>query len=235
MKADNSAMKHLNDLKHLALIMDGNGRWAEEHGLKRNKGHEEGAERVRDLTTSCSLHPTIETLTLYAFSTENWKRPKLEVEFLMKLLDRYLNKEIPVYMENNVRMETIGDIERFSPKLQKTIAKVKEVTKDNTALTQVLALNYGSRDEIVRAVNRVIDAGDAVTEESLGAALDTPFTDVDLLIRTSGEQRLSNYLLWQLSYSEFFFTDTHWPDFKPDELEEIISHYGVRERKFGGI
>jgi undecaprenyl diphosphate synthase len=138
-------------------------------------------------------------------------------------------------MENNVRMETIGDIERFSPKLQKTIAKVKEVTKDNTALTQVLALNYGSRDEIVRAVNRVIDAGDAVTEESLGAALDTPFTDVDLLIRTSGEQRLSNYLLWQLSYSEFFFTDTHWPDFKPDELEEIISHYGVRERKFGGI
>jgi undecaprenyl diphosphate synthase len=215
--------------------MDGNGRWAKERGYKRTKGHEEGAERVRDITTYCSLHPTIETLTLYAFSTENWKRPKMEVEFLMKLLDRYLTKEIPVYMENNVRMETIGDIERFSPKLQKTIAKVKETTKNNTALTQVLALNYGSRDEIVRAVNRVIDAGEAVTEESLGAALDTPYVDADLLVRTSGEQRLSNYLLWQLSYAEFVFTDTLWPDFKPDELEQIIDVYEGRERRFGGI
>jgi undecaprenyl diphosphate synthase len=228
-------MKTPNTLQHLAVIMDGNGRWAKERGYKRTKGHEEGAERVRDITTYCSLHPTIETLTLYAFSTENWKRPKMEVEFLMKLLDRYLTKEIPVYMENNVRMETIGDIERFSPKLQKTIAKVKETTKNNTALTQVLALNYGSRDEIVRAVNRVIDAGEAVTEESLGAALDTPYVDADLLVRTSGEQRLSNYLLWQLSYAEFVFTDTLWPDFKPDELEQIIDVYEGRERRFGGI
>jgi undecaprenyl diphosphate synthase len=228
-------MKKTNELKHLAIIMDGNGTWANNHGLKRNKGHEEGAERVRDITTYCSTHPTIETLTLYAFSTENWKRPKLEVEFLMKLLDRYLNKEIPVYMENDVRMQAVGDISRFSAKLRKTIAKVEDITKDNKSLTQVLALNYGSRDEIVRAANRVIDAGDTVTEETLGAALDTPYTDVDMLIRTSGQQRLSNYLLWQLSYSEFFFTDTLWPDFRPDELEEIISHFGDRDRKFGGI
>ncbi len=228
-------MKQPNTLRHLAVIMDGNGRWANERGLKRTKGHEEGAERVRDITTYCALHPTIETLTLYAFSTENWKRPKMEVDFLMRLLDRYLTNEIPVYMENNVRLEVIGDIDRFSKKLQKTIAKVKETTANNTSLTQVLALNYGSRDEIVRAVNRVIDAGEAVTEESLGAALDTPYVDADLLVRTSGEQRLSNYLLWQLSYAEFIFTDTLWPDFKPDELEALIDQYEGRERRFGGI
>lgn len=228
-------MSKTNILQHLAIIMDGNGRWANKHGLRRTKGHEEGAERVRDITTYCSQHPTIDTLTLYAFSTENWKRPKLEVEFLMKLLDRYLSNEIPVYMQHNVRLETIGDIEHFSAKLQKTIAKIKDLTKDNTGLTQILALNYGSRDEIVRAVNRLILSGDTVTEESLGNALDTPYTDVDLLIRTSGEQRLSNFLLWQLSYSEFFFTDTHWPDFKPDELEAIIKKYDLRDRKFGGI
>ena len=228
-------MKQPNTLRHLAVIMDGNGRWANERGLKRTKGHEEGAERVRDITTYCALHPTIETLTLYAFSTENWKRPKMEVDFLMKLLNRYLTNEIPVYMEHNVRMEVIGDTSRFSKKLQKTIAKVKEITADNTSLTQVLALNYGSRDEIVRAVNRVIDAGETVTEESLGAALDTPYVDADLLIRPSGEQRLSNYLLWQLSYAEFIFTNTLWPDFKPDELETLIDHYEGRERRFGGI
>jgi len=228
-------MKQPNTLRHLAVIMDGNGRWANERGLKRTKGHEEGAERVRDITTYCALHPTIETLTLYAFSTENWKRPKMEVDFLMRLLDRYLTNEIPVYMENNVRLEVIGDIDRFSKKLQKTITKVKETTASNTSLTQVLALNYGSRDEIIRAVNRVIDAGEAVTEESLGAALDTPYVDADLLVRTSGEQRLSNYLLWQLSYAEFIFTDTLWPDFKPDELETLIDQYEGRERRFGGI
>jgi len=228
-------MSKTNRLQHLAIIMDGNGRWANEQGLKRTKGHEEGAERVRDITTYCALHSDIETLTLYAFSTENWKRPKMEVEFLMRLLDRYLNNEIPVYMEHNVKFDTIGDISRFSAKLQKTIAKIKDITKENSSLTQVLALNYGSRDEIIRAVNRVIDTGEAVTEESLGAALDTPYTDVDLLIRTSGEQRLSNYLLWQLSYSEFYFTDTHWPDFKPAELESIIGEFLDRDRKFGGI
>ena len=228
-------MKQPNTLRHLAIIMDGNGRWANERGLKRTKGHEEGAERVRDITTYCALHPTIETLTLYAFSTENWKRPKMEVDFLMRLLDRYLTNEIPVYMKHDVRLEVIGDTSRFSKKLQKTIAKVKETTANNTSLTQVLALNYGSRDEIVRAVNRVLDAGEAVTEESLGAALDTPYVDADLLVRTSGEQRLSNYLLWQLSYAEFIFTDTLWPDFKPDELEMHIDHYEGRERRFGGI
>jgi len=228
-------MSKTNRLQHLAIIMDGNGRWAKQQGKVRTEGHKMGAEVVRDITTYCAKHEMIETLTLYAFSTENWKRPKMEVAFLMKLLNNYLRNEIPTYMKLDTKFETIGDISAFSDKLKKTIAETKEITKNNKSLTQVLALNYGSRDEIIRAANRVIDAGDEMTEETLGAALDSPYTDIDLMIRTSGEQRLSNFLLWQLSYSEMFFTDTLWPDFSPAELEEIIGHYGNRERKFGGI
>jgi len=224
-----------NRLEHLAIIMDGNGRWAKSRGLKRTKGHEEGAERVRDITTYCSGQDEIRTLTLYAFSTENWKRPKLEVNFLMKLLDKYLHNEISTYMAQDTRFETIGDISAFSDKLKKTIARTKELTKNNQSLTQVLALNYGSRDEIVRAVNRVLDKQEEVTEASLSEALDSPYSNIDLLIRTSGEQRLSNFLLWQLSYSEFHFTPTHWPDFMPDELAQIITLFHHRDRKFGGI
>jgi len=228
-------MAKVNELKHLAIIMDGNGRWAKQRGKVRTEGHKMGAETVRHITTYCSKHEDIETLTLYAFSTENWKRPKLEVSFLMKLLGNYLTNELETYMKLETRFETIGDLEPFSPKLKKIIADTKEATKNNTKLTQVLALNYGSRDEIVRAVNRVIDNGDKVTNDSLSEALDSPYTDIDLMIRTSGEKRLSNFLLWQLSYSELFFTDTLWPDFTPAHLDEIISHYGNRERKFGGI
>jgi len=224
-----------NILKHLAIIMDGNGRWAKNQGKKRTEGHKVGAEVVREITTYCANHETIETLTLYAFSTENWKRPKAEVSFLMKLLDNYLRKELDVYMREDVRFETVGDISAFSDKLKKTISETKEVTKNNKKLTQVLALNYGSRDEIVRAANRVIKNNEKLTEESLSAALDSPYTDIDLMIRTSGEQRLSNFLLWQLSYSELYFTDTLWPDFKSDELESIIDEFYGRERKFGGI
>ncbi len=215
--------------------MDGNGRWAEQQGLKRTKGHEAGAEVVREITTYCANHPTIESVTHYAFSTENWKRPKLEVEFLMKLLDRYLKKELATYQEENIRFVAIGDLSQFSPKLQKTIAVTMRETRDNTRLDQVLALNYGGRDEIVRAANRVLERGGKITEESLGAALDTPYRDIDLLIRTSGEQRLSNYLLWQLSYSELAFTPTLWPDFTPEELEGLIGDFEQRNRRFGGI
>ncbi len=224
-----------NILKHLAIIMDGNGRWAKNQGKKRTEGHKMGAEVVREITTYCANHETIETLTLYAFSTENWKRPKAEVSFLMKLLDNYLRKELDVYMREDIRFETVGDISAFSDKLKKTISETKEATKNNKKLTQVLALNYGSRDEIVRAANRVIQDNKELTEESLSAALDSPYTDIDLMIRTSGEQRLSNFLLWQLSYSELYFTDTLWPDFKFDELESIIDEFYGRERKFGGI
>ncbi len=228
-------MNNISHLKHLGIIMDGNGRWAKIRGKVRTQGHKVGAETVRTITTYCAKHETIETLTLYAFSTENWKRPKMEVNFLMKLLDNYLTNEVPTYMELDTKFETIGDISAFSDKLKETIRKTKALTKNNRSLTQVLALNYGSRDEIVRAANSVAAQGERITEENLGAALDSPYTDIDLLIRTSGEQRLSNFLLWQLSYSEMFFTETLWPDFMPDELEEIIENFQERDRKFGGI
>ena len=228
-------MQQSNRLKHLAIIMDGNGRWAKIRGKVRTEGHKVGAETVRQITTYCAKHETIETLTLYAFSTENWKRPKMEVSFLMRLLDNYLQNELETYMALDTRFETVGDLGPFSDKLKKTIETTKKATRHNKSLTQVLALNYGSRDEIVRAANRVVAAGQTITEESLGAALDSPYTDIDLLIRTSGEQRLSNFLLWQLSYSEMYFTETLWPDFMPDELEEIIEDFHYRERKFGGI
>jgi len=223
-------------LKNLAIIMDGNGRWAQQRGLNRTKGHEKGAEIIRDVTSYCAKHPTIETVTFYAFSTENWKRPKLEVEFLMKLLDRYLKKELSTYQKNNVRFKAIGDIGAFSEKLQNRIHITEEATKHNTDLTHILALNYGGRAEITAAVNKLITAGKKViTEEDLSSALQTPYSDIDLLIRTSGEERVSNYLLWQISYAEFYFTQTLWPDFTTIELDEIITDFEQRTRRFGGV
>jgi undecaprenyl diphosphate synthase len=223
-------------LKHLAIIMDGNGRWAKQRGLNRTKGHEKGAEIIRDVTTYCAKHPSIETVTFYAFSTENWKRPKLEVEFLMKLLDRYLQKELDTYQKNNVKFMSIGNIEAFSSRLQQRIKITEEATKHNTDLTHILALNYGGRAEITTAVNRLIAEGKTeVTEEDISQALQTPYSDIDLLIRTSGEERVSNYLLWQISYAEFYFTETLWPDFTTQELDEIISDFEQRTRRFGGL
>jgi len=224
-----------NILKHLAIIMDGNGRWAKERGLIRTKGHERGADTIRDITQYCAEHETIKTLTLYAFSTENWKRPKYEVDFLMRLLDRWLKKELKTYHKFGARFKTVGNIEGFSPKLQKTIASIKEQTAHHTNVTQILALNYGSREEIAKAATRLANRGAEITEESLGNELNTPYTDIDLLVRTSGEQRLSNFLLWQLSYSEFFFTPTLWPNFTPNELDDIIDQYLNRNRRFGGL
>ena len=223
-------------LKNLAIIMDGNGRWAKQQGLNRTKGHEKGAEIIRDVTTYCARHPNIETVTFYAFSTENWKRPKLEVEFLMKLLDRYLEKELSTYQENNVQFKAIGDLKAFSPKLQKRIQTTEDATRNNTNLTHILALNYGGRAEITQAVNSLLSQGrKEVTEEEISSALQTPYSDIDLLIRTSGEERVSNYLLWQISYAEFYFTETLWPDFTTIELDEIISDFENRNRRFGGL
>ncbi|HIQ47132.1 MAG TPA: di-trans,poly-cis-decaprenylcistransferase [Sulfurovum sp.] len=223
-------------LKHLAIIMDGNGRWAKKRGLSRTKGHEAGAEAIRDITTYCAAHTEIETATFYAFSTENWKRPKLEVEFLMKLLERYLKNELATYQEHGVRFKAIGCLDQFSKALQKCIAKTEELTKDNTNLTQILALNYGSRSEITSAVNKLMAEGKtSVSEEEISQALQTPYTDIDLLIRTSGEQRLSNFLLWQISYAEFAFTPTLWPDFSAEELDTIIHDFTQRSRRFGGL
>ncbi|MCF6244786.1 MAG: polyprenyl diphosphate synthase [Sulfurovum sp.] len=223
-------------LKHLAVIMDGNGRWAKERGLKRTKGHEKGADAIRDITTYCADHPTIHSVTFYAFSTENWKRPKLEVEFLMKLLDTYLKKELPIYQKHNVRFQAIGDMNGFSKSLQKRIKETEELTKGNTSLTQVLALNYGGRAEITHSVNRLIQEGKkSVTEEDISKHLQTTYQDIDLLIRTSGEERISNFLLWQISYAEFYFTPTLWPDFEVTELDTIIQNYTQRTRRFGGV
>ena len=223
-------------LKNLAIIMDGNGRWAQKRGLKRTKGHEQGAEVIRDITTFCAKHPTVQTTTFYAFSTENWKRPKLEVEFLMKMLDKYLKDELETYQEHNIRFLAIGDLSSFSKPLQKRIKETEELTKDNTSLIQILALNYGGRAEITHAVNSLIEEGkEHITEEDISSALQTPYSDIDLLIRTSGEERVSNFLLWQLSYAEFYFTPTLWPDFTSEELDGIIKKYEQRTRRFGGI
>ncbi|MFK5975460.1 MAG: polyprenyl diphosphate synthase [Sulfurovum sp.] len=225
-----------NSLKHLAIIMDGNGRWAEQKGLKRTKGHEEGAEVIREITTYCAKHETIESATFYAFSTENWKRPKLEVEFLMKMLDRYLKNELETYQKFGIKFQAIGNIGGFSNSLQKRIKETQEKTKNNNNLIQILALNYGGRAEITTAINSLIASGKkSVSEEDISWAMQTPYSDIDLLIRTSGEQRISNFLLWQISYSEFFFTPTLWPDFRSKELADIIENYKNRKRRFGGL
>lgn len=224
----------MNKAKHIAIIMDGNGRWAELQGKKRVKGHERGAEVVKDITTFCSNHPEIERLTLYAFSTENWKRPRLEVEFLMKLLDRYLKNELQNYLDNNIRFEPIGDMNAFSDSLQNTIRDVQEKTAHCNGLIQSLALNYGSKDEIVRAVNKLKDSDKKITEESLNNALDCK-CDVDILIRTGGDHRLSNFLLWQGAYAELFFIDKLWPDFGVDDLQKVLDKFYGVERRFGGL
>ena len=220
---------------HIAMIMDGNGRWAKERNLKRIAGHSAGAEVVRKITTHCR-NLGVKYLTLYAFSTENWQRPKLEVEFLMKLIEKYLKQELSVYLENGIKLKVIGDISRFSKSLQKVIKQTEEKTAKGEKLTQVLALNYGSKDEIVRAVKKLNEKNLEVNEENIEANLDTAgMPNVDIMIRTSGEVRLSNYLLWQNAYAEMFFTPTYWPDFNENDLDDIISDYNNRERRFGGI
>ncbi|NQY21109.1 MAG: di-trans,poly-cis-decaprenylcistransferase [Campylobacteraceae bacterium] len=224
-----------NKLSHIAIIMDGNGRWAKERNLKRTAGHEAGVKTVREITIHCS-NIGLKYLTLYAFSTENWNRPKLEVEFLMRLLSNHFKNELQLYVENNIRFRAIGDISKFSEALQKTIRNLEIKTSKCTGLTQVLALNYGSRDEITRAVKKLVEKNEEITEENISSNLDTYFMpDVDLLIRTSGEVRLSNYLLWQNAYSEMFFTKTFWPDFSKMELSDILSDFNSRERRFGGV
>ena len=226
----------MNDLKHIAIIMDGNGRWAKKQGfLKRIVGHEEGAKRVRELTIHAS-NLGVKYLTLYAFSTENWKRPEGEVSFLMKLMDRYLKNELSLFLENNVRFETIGDLSKLPEALKERIIYTKEKTAHFDGLTQVLAVNYGSKNEIIRAVNQAVKEGKEVDEQSFDNFLDTKNMDpVDILIRTGGDKRLSNYLLWQCAYSELFFTDTLWPDFTTEKLDEVIDTFNNIDRRFGGV
>ncbi len=222
-----------NQPRHIAIVMDGNGRWAQAQGKNRTYGHEKGAETVRSVTTYCAKHPDIERLTLYAFSTEDWKRPKIAVDFLMKLLERYLKNERATYLENNIRFEPIGDLGIFSQSLRSVIEDVRKATETCNGLVQCLALNYGGRDEIIRAANTVLQTGE-LSVEALTQALDCP-VDVDLLIRTGGDQRLSNFLLWQAAYAELIFTKTLWPEFTAEELESIIKKFRTVERRFGGL
>jgi len=226
----------MNDLKHIAIIMDGNGRWAKKQGFfKRMVGHEEGAKRVRELTIHAQ-NIGLKYLTLYAFSTENWKRSEEEVSFLFKLMDRYLQKELKLFLDNDIRFETIGDLNSLPKYLQKRISDTKRQTKDFKGLTQVLAVNYGSQDEIVRAVNKAVKKGTEVTVDSFNNMLDSSdFDPVDLLIRTGGDVRISNFLLWQCAYAEMFFEDTLWPEFTVDMLDKILEKFQQRERRFGGV
>lgn len=231
-------LKSPNTLKHLAIIMDGNGRWAKERNLKRTEGHKEGVNIVRNITKWCANN-NISYLSLYAFSTENWSRPKIEVDFLMKLLEKYLIKEAQTYADNNIRFRVIGDIDGFSSRLKDLIFDLEDATSKNSALTQILALNYGSRDEIARTFLKLKIPQNSSKQEILKLVesnLDTAgIPDVDLLIRTGGEVRLSNFLLFQSAYAELYFSNTLFPDFTSDELEQIINIYKKRNRRFGAL
>lgn len=225
----------MNDLVHLAIIMDGNGRWAKCRGKERSFGHEKGAEKVREITEYASKIG-VKYLTLYAFSTENWNRPKAEVFLLMKLLSTFLKSEITLLKQNNIRFEVVGDMSKLSASLQKEIMKAKEATRHCTGLTQILAINYGSHDEILRAINKAIQTNTVLTKDLLEDCLDTiGIPPVDLLVRTGGDYRLSNFLLWQAAYAELFFTKTLWPDFSIEELNAIVCEYGQTERRFGMV
>ncbi|MFG6118281.1 MULTISPECIES: isoprenyl transferase [Thalassobacillus] len=227
---------------HVAIIMDGNGRWAKSKGLPRIAGHKEGMNVVKKIVRHAS-NLGIEVLTLYAFSTENWKRPKTEVDFLMKLPMEFLNTYLPELIEKNVRVETIGDFERLPHHTKKAVQEAKDRTSQNTGLVLNFALNYGSRYEMVKAVKQVADEvrdGDLVPEDIDEACISerlytANLKEPDLLIRTSGEQRLSNFLLWQLAYSEFWFTDVYWPDFDETYFEKALYDYQNRKRRYGGI
>ena len=225
----------MNEVNHIAIIMDGNGRWAEQRGESRSFGHQEGAKTVRKITIAAAKKG-VKFLTLYAFSTENWKRPKTEVSFLMNLLKKFLKNELNTLMQNNIRFFAIGDLSVFDKSLQETIEDVERKTKDNSGLTQILALNYGSLDEITRACKKTVQNELEITQENIEKHLDTAnISPVDILIRTGGERRLSNFLLWQSSYAELFFTDTLWPDFEEDEFNSIIEKFLHTKRKFGGL
>lgn len=226
--------------KHLAIIMDGNGRWAKKQGFLRAFGHENGTKSVRT-TVECCARLGIENLTLYAFSTENWNRPKLEVDTLMKLLINSLKTELKTLVENNIRLNTIGNLEKLPKSAQKELLEVINKTKDNTRMTLTLALSYGSREELISAIKNIsskvknnIISTDAIDESIINQHLYTQnLPDVDLLIRTSGEHRISNFLLWQIAYAELYFTDVLWPDFTEQDLYEAIISYQKRERRFG--
>ena len=227
---------------HIAIIMDGNGRWAKKRSMPRIAGHHEGMKTVRKITrVACDLG--VNVLTLYAFSTENWKRPKSEVEFLMRLPEQFLTSFLPELMERNIKIEMIGVMDSLPDFTQSALKKAMDATKDNTGLILNFAMNYGGRAEIVMAMQQLmkdVEAGkltiDELNEQHISQQIMTAhLPEPDLLIRTSGEVRISNFMLWQLAYTEFWFTDTHWPDFDEACLKEAISVYQKRNRRYGGL
>jgi undecaprenyl diphosphate synthase len=228
--------------RHIAIIMDGNGRWAKERGLPRTEGHRAGAETVRRVTEGCG-EAGVEFLTLYAFSSENWKRPKREVQALMKLLEEFLRTKTQEMVEQNIRLQAIGRLHDLPPSCQDQLHRSVQATSQNSGLTLILALSYGGREEIIDGVKSLIDSIEKghldkamIDGDVFSKHLYTRYyPDPDLLIRTSGELRLSNFLLWQLSYTEFFVTDKLWPDFGKEDLFDAIRSYGQRQRRFGGV
>jgi len=235
-------MAENNVPQHVAIILDGNGRWAKKRMLPRNAGHAQGRKTVEQICEDAESLG-IKYLTVYAFSTENWKRPQDEVAALMKLLDKYLKNCIERSNKNNMRVRVLGDISALDVSLQEKIVELEECSKNNTGLNFQVALNYGSRDEMIRAIRKcmamckdgTIEPED-VDEAYFGRLLDTDdIPEPDLLIRTSGEQRLSNFLLWQVAYSEFYFTDVLWPDFNKKELQKALDYYSTRDRRYGGV
>lgn len=232
----------MNIPKHIAIILDGNGRWAKKKGMPRNYGHAQGSKNVERICED-AYKMGVKYLTVYAFSTENWKRPQDEVDALMNLLRNYMKTCLKTAEKNRMRVRVLGDKTALDDDIRNRIAELEEATKNNDGLNFQIALNYGSRDEMVRAMKKLCtDAKDGrieienIDETLFESYLDTHgIPDPDLMIRTSGEQRLSNYLLWQLAYSEFYFTDVLWPDFTKDELVKAIEYYNGRDRRFGGV
>lgn len=234
--------KNRNVPRHVAIILDGNGRWAKKRGMPRNYGHAQGAKNV-EVICRAAYNMGIKYLTVYAFSTENWNRPKDEVDALMKLLNQYMKNCQKTAKKNNMRVRVIGDKSGLDEAIQRDIGKLEEATKDYDGLNFTIALNYGGRDELTRAVRKIArsvkDGGmepEEITEDVITASLDTAqLPDPDLMIRTSHELRISNYLLWQLAYSEFYFTEVPWPDFDEKQLQKAVEAYGQRDRRFGKV
>ena len=234
--------KVMNMPRHVAIILDGNGRWAKAKGMPRNYGHAQGSKNVERICEE-AYRMGIKYLTVYAFSTENWNRPKDEVNALMKLLRNYMKTCLKTAEKNDMKIRVIGDITRLDEDIRSRIQELEEATKNNGGLNFQIAINYGSRDEIKRAVRRIAQdcrdgkiQAEEIDEELIERYLDThDIPDPDLLIRTSGEQRLSNYLLWQLAYTEFYFTDVPWPDFTKEELIRAVEQYNSRDRRYGGV
>jgi undecaprenyl diphosphate synthase len=237
-----NGMEDVRVPRHVAIILDGNGRWAKKRNMPRNYGHSRGSKNV-EVITKAAYDLGIKYLTVYAFSTENWNRPKGEVDALMRLLREYMKTCLKTAKKNNMRVRVIGDISRLDPDIIDGIRELEEASKDYDGLYFQIAVNYGGRDEMIRAVKKLaadVKDGmvevDAIDEPLFASYLDTrDIPDPDLLIRTSGEERLSNFLLWQLAYAEFYFTDVLWPDFSKEDLEEAIREYSKRNRRYGGV